>query len=150
MQIIINIVLIIVILYIILKIFQIQKLYDAFDIIIIKFIKTVSDLNTDNKKAIDIIAKLVDKMNKGVYKLSYIQKGVDDLQKIDMSFNVLNTNLNENINTNARVFKEATNIIRSKILDLNLKTNKLSSIINKLDNIENRFETIEKKLNKVK
>jgi len=146
MQILINIIIISSLLYIVFKIFQLKKLYEAFDIIIIKFMKGVTDLYENDKTALVIIEKIVDKMNKHVANLSYLQKDVNNLQKENISFNNSISVFNENINTNGRVFKEATNVIRSKLSDLNMKTNKLSLITNKLDIIEKRFEDIEKRI----
>lgn len=150
MQIIINIILLIAIFYIIFKLLQLRKLYEAFDILIFKFMKGITESHENDKKVLAIIEKIVDKMNKHVVNLSYVQKDINNLQKENISFNSSNGNLNENINTNGRVFKEATNVIRSKLSDLNLKTNRLSTIVNKLDNVEKRFEEIEARLNKIK
>ena len=127
MQILINVVLICGMIYILFQLLQLRKLQQAFDNIIIRFIKIVNTVNDNNKKLVDIIAKPIDKLEKSVYNLSMIQKEVDELRKATISYNHLNSQHNENINTGGRLTKEVINSLKFKINELDKKINKLNA-----------------------
>lgn len=142
MNLIINIILIIILIILIIKL---KYIYIGFEFLINKFMNVVTILNNNNIKSMEEITKISDKLNKNIYNMATIQKEIDDLHKISMSLNQLNSQYNENININSKTNKDIVINLNKKIFLIENKVNKLNALLIKFNNA---FKNIMNKLKK--
>ena len=117
-----------------------EQLHDVFDEVILKLIGIMSKVDDDRQKSLDLISKIVDKLDKSKIKLMSVQRTHENLDntvtELVNSINREMKNLHIPITTN----KETARLIKSRSLELvtiikTLKTN-TDNLKNKIDKLK--------------
>ena len=106
-----------------------DELQNVLDQVIIKLIKTMSDVDEDRKKSIDLVAKVIDKMDRAKTKLLKIQNTHDNLDNTVVE-------LTNNVSREFKSLQMATNTNKDSARLIASKNKTLNDIVKKLNDVE--------------